>query len=92
MVSGVAQLLNRATCWLLISALDCFCKTHTVILKEPGSGIHRDSTDTVTVVVFRAEQDYTSQHAADIRQSLLCTLLHTIAFVEIADAHLSKRV
>ena len=41
MVSGVAQLLNRATCWLLISALDCFYKTHTETLNQLGSGLHR---------------------------------------------------
>ncbi len=78
MVSGVAQLLNKAACWLLISALDCFCKTHIVTLNEPGSGSHRDTTDTMTMDVFHAEHIQTSQHAADIRQSLLCTLLHII--------------
>ncbi len=56
MVSGVAQLLNKAACWLLISALDCFYKTHTVTLTELCSGHHRDSTDTMTVDVFSAEQ------------------------------------
>ncbi len=72
MVSGVAQLLNRAACWLLLSALYCFYKTHTVTFIK-----HRNSTDTITMDVFHAEQFYASQHAADIRQSLLCTLAYT---------------
>ena len=89
MVSGVAKLLNRAACWLLISALDCFYNTHTVTYIKLGSGCRRNSTDTMTMDVLHAEQFYTSQHAADIRQSLLCTLL--LNFTGIADAHLSKR-
>ena len=77
MVSGVAQLLNRAACCLLLSALYCFYKTHTVTFIKLGSGCHRNSTDTITMDVFHAEQFYASQHAADIRQSLLCTLAYT---------------
>ncbi len=91
MFSGEAQLPNKAACWLLLSALDSIYKTQTVTLNEPGSGCHRDTTDTVMMDVFHAEQNDTSQHVADIRQSVLCTLLHMIALTEIADAHLSKR-
>ena len=39
MVSGVAQLLNKAACWLLISALDCFYKTHTVTVMSLAQGV-----------------------------------------------------